>query len=318
MSSKELAIKTKIKEVTLPDKVYNTGVDKVTAETHYRTPFKPYWLQNVAQSKSVLKDDLWVGATGLLGGGTAWLLGDGMLFGFGTLNLGLAIPFMIAGGAPSFFLYRNITRRTEAKYFKAKQITKEHLAKWLAARYSLELEDSEIEKVVDHIAYLHHIKSDLDFTSNNGELYTLKKNSNTAWYVVPYVTPIDLEKDEQLAYTPTLTKVIEVKITNKFTDEQQSMHDTIVSKLRIFKNLELDTEKTFSINRIDKDLKEISKLNNYGNSLSVSGYDSSKITTILTLLDNELNVVFKDELQDLSSNLDAKIELITNRTPHNR
>jgi hypothetical protein len=312
MSSKELVVKNKDKEVMLPTKAYNPEVTKVTAETHYRTPFNQNWLRSV-------KDSWGVTLPGMLGlelGAFVVAPLDWFLF-----NPGILDPLILAVGiasttAAAIIAVSKIDRKNKSRYIVAKNIIKKQFSVWLEERYSLEVENEELEKIVNYISYPKNIKGyNLRFISNANEPYVLKSDDSNIWYVEPYTEPIELKANEKLAYTPVIAKVLEPNKTNNFNEEQQSIHEMITGKLSTLKGLKLDTEKTFIMTRIDTDLRETSKLNTYGNSLNITHYDPSKITTILTLLNKEIDAVFEDELNILVSSLDAKIELITNRIP---
>jgi hypothetical protein len=318
MSSKDLVVKGK--EVTLPAKAYNPEIDKVTAETHYRTPFNHSWLTSTADVS--LEQFSMKPLTALTGSALGFALSfplDMMVLNPGVTDPGVVISSVVITGFSMVSGLVKYNRKKRAKLIAVKTIIKEHFPKWLEERYSIEVENVELDKLVNHITfYSGTAYNDLHFISSAGNSYVLKSFNPGVWYVEPYAEPVELTASEQLAYTPAIAKVLEpkkVNRTNKFNAEQQNIHNSITDKLSVLKSIDLDTEKTFNVNRINADLRDISKLNDYGNTLALSNYDSSKVTTLLTLLDKELSAIFKEELRNLETSFNSKIELITSRMP---
>jgi hypothetical protein len=312
MSSKEVALQTETKDIVLPTRAYNTEIEKVNAETHYRTPFQPEWFKEV---RSTMPESVGFGiATGML---STVLAGATMMVLIPDLSFLLFTGASFIGIVPGAFLGRMRGNKQKLQFRKAKNTTKEHLSQWLNNRYSIEVENLEIEKIVEYMTRYPYNKEDFHFVSNIGDPYVLKSSDNNVWYVIPYAPTVELVKEERLAYTPQINTAIEVRPSKAFTDDQQELFNKITTKAVKLKSLKLDTEKSFIAERISNDLKEVLKLNSYGVLIDSERYDSSKITVILTLLDKEIDSIFGKELEDIGHKLDAKVEALSIRLASN-
>jgi hypothetical protein len=315
MASKEISLSKQ--EIVLPKKMYSSV--EVSADTYYAAPFegarfKRMQERNFASLKYYTFENAFPLTSIGFGAGTmaaasisSDFLGIGMLAGTAL------------GVISGFFISRKSYFKNKKRYAYASNIIQANFSNWILNRYSVSMDNEELIKVANHIStWSYYAKNkeshipDLLFQGTDNKAYLLKSDPEEGWYVIQYV---DTKNEEKKIRVLNVDKLTELETKQTLNKKQQTIFDSITEKVAKLKNIRMTAEKMFTVQRINADLQEVLKLNDYGTSLASQSYDSSKITTILAYLEKELDTIFDDEIKDIEHQLAARMKMLNDRSP---
>jgi hypothetical protein len=315
MASKEISLSKK--EIVLPKKMYSSA--EVSAETYYKAPFEGERF-NRMQIKNFqsLKGNIFETTLPLTSMGFG--LGTFMAasISFDIMGIGM-LAGTVLGGVSGVILSRKSYFKNKKKYAHASGIIQKNFSNWISSRYSVSMDNEELIKVADHIsAYSSFAKvkknhvPDLLFKGTDNKAYLLKSDSEEGWYVIQYV---DAKSEEKKIRVLNVDKLTELETKQTLNKKQQAIFNSITEKVAKLKNIRMTAEKMFTVQRINADLQEVLKLNDYGTSLDSSKYDASKITNILLFLEKELDTIFDEEIKDIEQQLAVRMKMLNDRSP---
>jgi hypothetical protein len=132
------------------------------------------------------------------------------------------------------------------------------------------------------------------------------------YYIIPYADP---EEEETKIRVLDVNKLTELTTKETLAPKQQAIFNSITEKVTKLKNIRMTAEKLFVVERINSDLQEVLKLNDYGASLDSNKYDAGKITNILLFLEKELDTIFDEEIKDIEQQLAVRMKMLNDRSP---
>jgi hypothetical protein len=311
-TSKEIVLTDKDNFV-LSKRAYNANVKDISAGTYYQHPFKAEWLK----SKYLIfinrddKSEKYLAAlfSSFISVGIPLGIITEALFVPDLIQLISVFGSIVITAPISMKIVTKVSMNQVKRFKKVENIIKPQLSDWLLKRYRIEVNDEILTNLVAHIAYK---SPEVHFTDVNQKQYMLRTSEEEGNYVVPYIDPEDEEKKIRVLDVNRLT---ELTTKETLAPKQQVIFNSITEKVAKLKNIRMTAEKSFIVERINGDLQEVLKLNDYGASLDSNKYDASKITNILLFLEKELDTIFDEEIKDIEQQLAIRMKMLNDRSP---